>query len=308
MFRGFPEQGGDPVTELEVFHFEDGKQSFEDFGHTNGQPYWWQSDLQQCLGYKNPNAFRTAVGRAMTACNALGVDLGENFIAARRKAEDGGEVSDTKLSRFACYLIAMNADPRKPEVAKAQVYFATLAQAAESYLAEVEGVERVTLREDISDGERSLAGAAKVGGVREYALFQNAGYRGLYNMDLRRIRSRKGVPDRRSLLDFMGKEEMAANLFRITQTESKIKNERIRGQWPLEAAAETVGRQVRKTIEEIGGTMPEDLLPAEDVKQVEKRLKQTRRHFKKLDGRVSGKQAKIVGEMDEPDADTDPEA
>jgi DNA-damage-inducible protein D len=152
-------------------------------------------------------------------------------------------------------------------------------------MAEVEGVERVALREEISDNERSLAGAAHAAGVRDYALFQNAGYRGLYNMDLRGIKVRKGVDGGRSLLDFMGKTELAANMFRITQTEDKIKQDHVRGQYALESTAKSVGQTVRKAILKIGGTPPEQLPAAEDVKEVRKRLKQTRKQLDKLDGR-----------------------
>jgi DNA-damage-inducible protein D len=114
-------------------------------------------------------------------------------------------------------------------------------------------------------------------------LFQNSGYRGLYNMNLREIRRHKGVPDGRSPLDFMGKTELAANLFRVTQTEEKIRGEGIRGQPALEHTAEDVGRRVRRTMIEISGKRPENLPPAEDIKQVHKKLKSSHREIKKLD-------------------------
>jgi DNA-damage-inducible protein D len=120
-------------------------------------------------------------------------------------------------------------------------------------------------------------------GVVEYGLFQNAGYRGLYNMNLREIRRYKGVPEGRSPLDFMGKTELAANLFRVTQTEEKIRAERIRGQKPLEYAAEHVGREVRRTMVKISGKRPEELPSAEDIKSVHKKLKSSHREIRKLD-------------------------
>ncbi len=177
----------------------------------------------------------------------------------------------------------MNGDPKKPQVAQAQKYFVAWAEACRLYLEEAESVERVAIRGEISEHERSLAGTAKMAGVVEYALFQNAGYRGLYNMDLYQVRRRKGIPSGRSMLDFMGKTELAANLFRVTQTEEKIRNERIRGQQPLERAAETVGRKVRHAMVDISGKRPEDLPTAEDIKQVHKKLKSSHREIKKLD-------------------------
>jgi DNA-damage-inducible protein D len=151
------------------------------------------------------------------------------------------------------------------------------------YLEQSEGVERVAIRGEISEHERTLSGIAKMAGVVEYGLFQNAGYRGLYNMNLREIRRHKGVPDGRSPLDFMGKTELAANLFRVTQTEEKIRAERIRGQEPLERTAENVGREVRRTMVKISGKRPEELPPAEDIKEVHKKLKSSHREIRKLD-------------------------
>jgi DNA-damage-inducible protein D len=196
---------------------------------------------------------------------------------------DGKLVVDYKLSRFACYLAAMNGDPKKPQVAQAQSYFVAWAEACRLFLEESDGVERVAIRGEISEHERTLSGTAKRAGVTDYALFQNSGYRGLYNMNLREIRRHKGVPDGRSPLDFMGKTELAANLFRVTQTEEKIRGEGIRGQPALERTAENVGRTVRRTMIEISGKRPENLPPAEDIKQVHKKLKSSHREIKKLD-------------------------
>jgi DNA-damage-inducible protein D len=177
----------------------------------------------------------------------------------------------------------MNGDPKKPQVAQAQAYFVQWAEACRLYLEQAEGVERVAIRGEISEHERTLSGTAKAAGVVEYGLFQNAGYRGLYNMDLWQIRRRKGVPQGRSPLDFMGKTELAANLFRVTQTEEKIRAEKIRGQKPLERTAEGVGRKVRQTMIEISGKRPEELPPAEDIKEVHKKLKTSHREIRKLD-------------------------
>jgi len=144
-------------------------------------------------------------------------------------------------------------------------------------------VARVQMRGDVTDGERSLSGTAKRAGVTEYGLFQNAGYRGLYNMNLSQLKAVKHIPKARSPLDFMGKAELAANLFRITQTDERIKSGGIRGQDQCERAAEDVGARVRRAMLETGGRAPENLRPAKDIKEVQKHLKSTQRGFEKLD-------------------------
>lgn len=151
------------------------------------------------------------------------------------------------------------------------------------YLEQADGVERVAIRGEISEREPTLSGTAKLAGLVEYGLFQNAGYRGLYNLDLWQLRRRKGVPQGRSLLDYMGKTELAANLFRVTLTEENIRAERIRGQKPLERAAKEVDREVRHSVIKHSGKRPEDLPPAEDIKEVHKKLKPSHREIKKLD-------------------------
>ncbi len=139
------------------------------------------------------------------------------------------------------------------------------------------------IRDDISEREKSLSGVAHAAGVEVYGFFQNAGYRGMYNMDMSRLKRFKQIDTDRSMLDFMGKQELAANLFRITQTEAKIKNEQVRGQNALEFAAHEVGRKVRDTMIQTSGTRPENLPIAEDIKVVKKSLKSARKEFEKID-------------------------
>ncbi|MNH24237.1 DNA-damage-inducible protein D [compost metagenome] len=209
----------------------------------------------------------------------------ENFQPVDREV-DGKIERDYKLSRFACYLTAMNGDGKKPEVARAQAYFAAVAETFKRYIDQAEDVERVLIRDEISLHEKSLSGVAKQAGVTEYHFFQNAGYRGLYNMNMSDLKNRKGLIGKdstRSLLDFMGKQELAANLFRVTQTEAKMENEGIRGQKAAERAAEAVGRKVRQTMIEISGDTPESLPLARDLKQVKGDLKASSKEFKKLD-------------------------
>lgn len=272
---------GEASTE-NPFHLQPDKPGFEALSKTNGFRFWWASELALTLGYESLNSFRKAVERAMIALTSLNIPVFDNIIQEQREV-DGKTIVDYRLSRFACYLAAMNGDPKKPQVAQAQAYFVQWAEACRLYLEQADGVERVAIRGEISEHERTLSGTAKAAGVVEYGLFQNAGYRGLYNMDLWKVRQRKGVPHGRSPLDFMGKTELAANLFRVTQTEEKIRAERIRGQPALERTAEDVGKKVRRTMVEISGKRPEELPPAEDIKEVHKKLKSTHREIRKLD-------------------------
>jgi len=257
-------------------------QIFEDLGRENGMHFWWASDLMFFLGYEAINVANSQpIQRAMTACNALNVPIHESFSSTERDV-DGKKFLDFKLSRFACYLVAMNADPRKERVAQAQAYFATLADQVQRHLEERESIDRVINREHITQQEKALSSTAYLHGVKNYALFQNAGYRGLYNRDISVLKKIKRVQDG-SLLDFMGSEELAANIFRISQTNQKIKNEDIQGQRPLEDAAEKVGQIVRQAIKSAGGTMPELLPTADHIGNVKKSLKEANRKFKKLD-------------------------
>ncbi|MER2527863.1 MAG: damage-inducible protein D [Candidatus Competibacter denitrificans] len=264
----------------EMFHFDDDKPSFEDLSHRNGATYWYATDLMKLLGYDPRNLI--PVNKAMAACAALNIPIHENFISLTRDME-GKPTQDFKLTRFACYLTAMNGDSKKPAVALAQAYFATLAEVFSRQAQEMESVERVTVRDEISTREVSLNSIAKQAGVSDYARFQNAGYRGLYNMNIMQLRRWKRVPGNRTPLDFMGKTELAANLFRITQTEEKIHREGLHGQGVLENTAEGVGREVRQTMQRISGIRPESLPPATDIRDVKKGLKTTYRELKKID-------------------------
>lgn len=258
------------------------EQSFEANCKENSFTYWWGNDLMRFLEYENYNTFTKAINKAMVTCNALNIPIIENFIQVQRIV-DGRNLMDFKLSRFACYLTVMNGDPKKKSVAKAQAYFAGLAGAVHNYLQEAEKVERLQVREEISVREKSLSGVAFQSGVKEYGLFQNAGYRGMYNKNINDLRTLRGINAGKSLLDYMGRDELAANLFRITQTELKIKNEGIRGQAPLETAAFNVGRKVRQTMIDISQVAPENLPKHEDIKVVKKDLKNKRKELKKFD-------------------------
>lgn len=275
------------MTSIQVFHFQDDCPNFEAMGRENGFRFWMASDLARCLGYDDFQAFsKSAINRAIGTCSTLGIPVEENFVQATTEV-GGKSIKDFRLSRFACYLIAMNGDTRKQQVAQAQAYFAAVAESFRQFLEEADDIERINIRDEVSGREKSLSKTAKAAGVDNYAFFQNAGYRGMYNMNLSDLKHRKGMPINgkgRSLLDYMGKTELAANLFRITQTEAKINNENITGQGPCEGAALAVGRKVRETMIQLSGTPPESLPLAAPVQEAQRNLKQTHRGFKKLDG------------------------
>jgi len=266
----------------ELFHFEPNKKSFEDFSQENGAKYWFASDFAKMLGYESFESFKKAINRAMIACNTLNIPIDDNFTAIKRDI-DGWQISDYKLTRFACYLTAMNGDVKKTEVAAAQAYFVTISDAFLKYVQAQDGVERVVIRSEVSDQEKSLSSTVHKAGVENYAFFQSEGYRGLYNMSFAKVKEIKGIPIKRSPLDFMGRQELAANLFRITQTEAKIINDEIVGQKRLEQTAYNVGQEVRNTMKKISGQVPEKLSPVEDILLVKKGLKGAQKEFAKLD-------------------------
>jgi DNA-damage-inducible protein D len=272
-----------------ALYFADDGELFENRGISNGGRTWFARDYMEMLGYESMQSFELAINRAIGTCTTLGISVLENFQQCTREIE-GEQVPDFMLSRFACYLVAMNGDPRKSQVAQAQLYFARLAEAARQYVQSVQDVERVQIRDEISGRERGLSSTAKKSGIMDYALFQNAGYRGMYNVDLSKLKEMKGLRDTsRSLLDFMGKRELAGNLFRITETEARLKNEAIQGQRPAEHVAHEVGRKVRNVMIQNGGTRPELLPLAGDIKDVRKGLKRTAKELKKLDKPRKGK-------------------
>jgi DNA-damage-inducible protein D len=268
---------------LDCFHFEKDRPSFEDFGRQNGFRYWFARDLMEMLGYTDYAVFkRGPINKAITVCSTLDIDIAANFEQYKRTI-NGVEQPDYRLSKFACYLVTMNGDVKKKDVAMAQAYFITVTEAFKRYVQESQQVERIAIRGEVSEREKSLTAVAKNAGIENYAFFQNKGYLGLYNMSINQLKERKGIPVGRSPLDFMGKEELAANLFRITQTEAKIRNEGITGQKRLEDAAFSVGSQVRRTMEDISGTRPENLPLAADTNTLKSAIKSTQKEFLKLD-------------------------
>lgn len=263
---------GTCMANVEILPFDAAGNNFEECGQENGARHWYARDFMAMLGYESFDVFEKAINRAIRACSTLEIPLVEAIQPIQRDI-DGASVRDYRLSRFGCYLVAINGDVKKPQVAAAQAYFVTLAEAFRRYTQQVESVDRLLIRDDITVHDRSLASAASQAGVENFAFFQSAGYRGMYNMTLAQLRDYRGVDRSRSPLDFMGREELAANLFRITQTEAKIKNDGVRGQRGLEQTAHIVGAKVRKTMLDLSGTPPERLPKHDDIKTVRKGLK-----------------------------------
>lgn len=265
-----------------VFHFDENRENFEALGVKNGGRYWYARELMGWLGYENWHSFTHAINRAIGTCTTLNVAVADNFIQARRVIE-GVEVDDYKLSRFSCCLTALNGDTKKPRVAAAQAYFISFAQILQTYLKDVENVERVRIREEISDHEVTLSGVANSAGVTVYAFFQNAGIEGMYNRGNRALKRMRGIEENRSILDFMCKDELAYNLYRLTLTEGRIKRDGVRGQNALEYVAKDIGRKVRQDVIEETGVFPEHMPVGQDIKLVRGGLKQAAREFKSLD-------------------------
>ena len=238
-----------------------------------GIGFWKARELQEVLGYQKWNRFEDVIKRAMMACESAGLDPVNHFSRTGNMVGIGSgaerEVLDYFLTRYACYLIAMNGDPNKPEIGFAQTYFAiqTRRQEVRDQLTGQE--RRLEIRERVKSANKALHSAAKEAGVTKYPFFHDAGYKGLYGgFGNRDIKRRKGIPDQEELLDRAGRAELAANEFRITQTEEKLRHERIQGQKEAEQTHHHVGKSVRDTIEKLGGTMPEDLPPEPSIKKL----------------------------------------
>ena len=262
--------------------------SFEDFKNENGITYWWASDLMTMLGYKDMKSFQRVLDRATKAFVSLNIPHYENIISQQRE-KDGTSNQDFKLSRFACYITVMNGDPKKIEVAQAQVYFAQQTRKFELHLENNEEIERILIREELTEGNKSLASVAKQSGVIDFAKFQNAGYMGMYNMPSWKLEQKRKIK-KGKLMDFMGRTELAANLFRTTQTEERIKNKGIKGQNNLEQTHYQVGKEVREIIQKNVGKNPENLIQEKQLSDVKKELKQG--HKKMLKEDTSNKKKK----------------
>lgn len=267
------------------------EQTFENIKHytEDGQEFWYARELQAVLEYAEWRNFQNVINRAKVAAQNSGFDPNDDFVDVNKIVHAGAthkDIGDIMLSRYACYLIVQNADPNKEIVALGQTYFAVKTrqqELIEDYDELSEDQKRLAIRNEMIAHNKSLAEAAQQAGVvsqRDYAIFQNRGYQGLYGgLGAKEIHARKGLKKSQKILDHMGSTELAANLFRATQTDEKLRRENIQGK---QAACEThyqVGKKVRQTIKELGGTMPEDLpTPKKSIKQIENE------HKKKLNG------------------------
>ena len=256
--------------------------SFEELKRLNDHDaeYWSARDLQPLLGYSQWRRFEDAIERARTSCEQSGNKAGHHFAGAGKPIVGGKGavqvVADYHLSRFACYLIAQNGDPRKPAIAQAQKYFAVQTRRQELSDEYAADTERLELRRQTGAEFKALSGAARQAGVenRMFGVFHDAGYKGLYGgRGKAAIMAHKGIAPREQLMDRMNATELAANQFRMTQARDKLDRDNVRTQQRAIDTHHAVGKEVRDAIARIGGTLPEDIPPAEHIKAVEKRIK-----------------------------------
>ena len=256
---------------------------FERIKRTNdaGMEFWSSRDFAEVLGYGDYRNFEGVVEKAKLACFNSGHRIDDHFVDVTEMIEigKGGQrpVKTILLSRYACYLAIQNADPKKEIVAQGQTYFAVQTRRQELADERVEEERRLLLREEMRRHNVQLADAAKGAGVVEpvdYAIFQNHGYMGLYGgLKMEDIHRRKRLKKSQKILDHMGSTELAANLFRATQAEEKLRRDKVKGKDAANRTHHIVGAKVRQTIQELGGTMPEDLPVAESVRKIESQMR-----------------------------------
>lgn len=260
------------------------EQTFEDIKHINeyGEEFWLARELQEILEYTEWRNFLNVIKRAMSACENSMYPVERQFVEVNKTSPtpNGGirSITDFILTRYACYLIIMNGDPHKKIIAVGQTYFAVKTrqqEMIENYDELTEDQKRLAIRNEMTAHNKSLAEAAQIAGVvdnKDYAIFQNKGYQGLYGgLGAKEIHARKGLKKGQKILDHMGSTELAANLFRATQTDEKLRRENIKGKEKANRTHYEVGAKVRQTIKELGGTMPEDLpTPSKSIQQIEK--------------------------------------
>ncbi len=272
-------------------NLDNNNKSFEDIKHIdkNGIEFWFARELMHVLQYSNWQNFEKIINKAKISCQNSDTGVLDHFIGVNKMVQIGSgayrKQIDYKLTRYACYLIAQNGDSRKKVIALAQTYFAVQTRKQEisekEYHMLTEDEKRFYQRDLTRRGNYSLNQAAKNAGVRNFDKFHNSGYKGLYNGETADdIAKRKGLRYREDILDNMGSEELAANLFRITQTESKLKKDNICNEKEANKTHYNIGRNIREVIAKNGGTMPENLpTPQKSLKQLEK---ETRKNLKRM--------------------------
>jgi len=253
---------------------------FENIKKTDkkGIEYWHARDLMPLLGYPNWEKAEGVIARAAAACMNSGQVVDNHFHRTVKMVEIGSnsirEVRDWKLDRYACYLVAQNGDSNKKEIALAQTYFAIQARKQEIFERLSASEKRLYIRDEVATENKKLFSTAKKAGVTRFGSFNDSGYRGLYGMSLGEIEKRKGIK-KGELLDRAGTTELAANLFRITQTDEKIIKDKIKGDIQASRTHFMVGGKVRQTIKDIGGTTPENLLPETHIRELKKEKNKT---------------------------------
>lgn len=264
-------------------------QTFEEIRQFDGggKEFWFARDLQPVLDYAAWDKFRRVLDKAMEACRQSGLEVADHFSQVAKMVEIGSgarrEIEDYRLSRYACYLIVQNGDPAKPIIANGQTYFALQTRRQElrddeTFARLGEDDKRLAIRNELATHNKHLAAAAKDSGVEtplDYAIFQDHGYRGLYDgRGAKDIHLAKGLKKSQKILDHMGSTELAANLFRATQTEEKLRRDQVRGKKKANQTHFEVGQKVRQTITDLGGVMPEALpTPEASIRQLESEKK-----------------------------------
>ncbi len=259
--------------------------TFEGIRHldADGNEFWLARPLAKVLDYSEYRHFLPVIERAREACRNSGQPIANHFEDVLEMVDIGSgaqrELPDVRLSRYACYLVVQNGDPSKPVIANGQTYFAMQTRRQEladdaKFARLNEDEKRLAIRNELATHNKHLAAAAKDAGVEtslDYAIFQDHGYKGLYGgLGNREIHARKGLKKSQKILDHMGSTELAANLFRATQTEEKLRRDGVRGKQKANQTHFEVGRKVRQTIDELGGTMPESLpTPESSIQQIE---------------------------------------
>ena len=274
------------MSTLFIQHHNYTESLFESIRHVNkyGQEFWYARDLQIALEYTEWRNFCKVIEKAKEACRGSNNAVSDHFVDVNKIVNAGAtskDIGDIQLSRYACYLIVQNGDPRKKVIALGQTYFAVKTrqqELIENYENLSEDQKRIAIRQEMKEHNKMLVAAAKDAGVEttlDYAIFQNYGYMGLYGgLKASDIKERKGLKKSQDILDYMGYEELAANLFRATQTEAKLRRENIQGKQEANKTHFEVGKKVRDTIQDLGGTMPEDLpTPEKSIQQLEREQK-----------------------------------
>ena len=246
-----------------------------------GEEFWYARELQVALEYTEWRNFSKVIERAKNSCQNSGNPISDHFVEVNKIVKAGAttkDIGDIELSRYACYLIVQNGDSRKKVIALGQTYFAVKTrqqELIENFDNLTEEKKRLAIRGEMISHNKSLAEAAKMAGIsdpRDYAIIQNKGYKGLYGgLGVKEIHARKGLKKSQKILDHMGSTELAANLFRATQTDEKLRRDHITGKEEANQTHFDVGQKVRQTIKDLGGTMPEDLpTPKKSIKQIER--------------------------------------